>query len=1089
MSSIKSYSVYQEGIFQFGENGSGHGVVEAAAGSGKTSTLVELARRLTNKYPIANILFLAFNKHIADELSTRLAGTNASARTIHSAGNQAVGTIVKGAKIEGRKYNKLCEKWVDRNASKFAPDERMEIASVLAKLVNFARLTLVNVKDFAALDAMCLHFDIEVTHPSLMFGALPSILEEGKTAACTYKLIDFTDMIWLPIALNLTLPKYDFILVDETQDLNACQLELVMKMCGEKSRVVFVGDRCQPAGTMVEVVRQPGNKWHSATTELVPIEGLTVGDEVSAYAIAEGRVYRQPVLGITERPYSGNLVTVSMENGRSSRYTPNHLCVVSFEAFRDSYCVYLMQKGNQFRVGMSIVTLGNGKQTGPVQRMQAEGADSLWILEFHQTRNEAYIREQAIAGKFGLPGLMFTPKNGAIEGLCEQAWEFIGDNSRNGLDCLSYFGRHLAHPLFSKDAESLMPLNSTSARSLKRTMITHASNLMTGCLMLPTEGNKVTRKDDWQPIAVSKGYYEGTVYSLDVAKHHTYIADGIVTHNCQAIMGFSGSDNHSVDKIIARTNATTLPLSICYRCPSSHIRLAQMVVPSIEPRPDAPEGEVIFASGEEDLQKMVQTGDLVICRLTAPLIKECIRLIKNKVSAKVRGRDIGKDLVSLLKKVAKMEGFEYAKVVAFLEEFRKGQEEFLRQRDADESMIESLNDRVSCLQVCAENFLSAKSIDELAAEIEALFDDNRPAVWLSTVHRAKGLEADRVFILRPDKLPLRWKNQQAWQYSQEINLLYVALTRAKKTLIFLGELPDPCQKEEVLHPEAEALEAAQDVFALDMEPSEGFAIADDPMAPAWNACYSCGSALETSAEQENGACAFCMGWTAEYSMPTPPTVAEAVANLLSLATPPALPIAAVKAMDEAMSNLMELVHHKQALYMQDRIRAAADEVNRQWEIARGREAAQPASAPTHRCPHCAVALQEWEGWQMLPGLLCPACGTAFDQEGNQLSDSLQPWACPICGETGKGRCPNHGTASRAHELDARGRNEYDNSIDPITSREEAISRLIQEAREEETAAERSDEEHLGRAPEIAVVPEYDPEERPFGMKPGEGRRY
>jgi superfamily I DNA/RNA helicase len=69
-----------------------------------------------------------------------------------------------------------------------------------------------------------------------------------------------------------------------------------------------------------------------------------------------------------------------------------------------------------------------------------------------------------------------------------------------------------------------------------------------------------------------------------------------------------------------------------------------------------------------------------------------------------------------------------------------------------------------------------------------MFNDTRlpNAVTFSTAHKSKGLEADRVLILLPDKLPLTWKGQQPWEFEQEMNLKYVALTRAKKELVFVN---------------------------------------------------------------------------------------------------------------------------------------------------------------------------------------------------------------------------------------------------------------------------------------------------------------
>ena len=49
----------------------------------------------------------------------------------------------------------------------------------------------------------------------------------------------------------------------------------------------------------------------------------------------------------------------------------------------------------------------------------------------------------------------------------------------------------------------------------------------------------------------------------------------------------------------------------------------------------------------------------------------------------------------------------------------------------------------------------------------------------------KGLEAQRVFVLEANALPLRWTSQRPDQLQQELNLLYVALTRAKRDLFLL----------------------------------------------------------------------------------------------------------------------------------------------------------------------------------------------------------------------------------------------------------------------------------------------------------------
>jgi ATP-dependent exoDNAse (exonuclease V) beta subunit len=48
------------------------------------------------------------------------------------------------------------------------------------------------------------------------------------------------------------------------------------------------------------------------------------------------------------------------------------------------------------------------------------------------------------------------------------------------------------------------------------------------------------------------------------------------------------------------------------------------------------------------------------------------------------------------------------------------------------------------------------------------------------------LEADVVYILRPELLPLVRKNQQDWELEQEMNIKYVALTRAKQKMVMVS---------------------------------------------------------------------------------------------------------------------------------------------------------------------------------------------------------------------------------------------------------------------------------------------------------------
>jgi superfamily I DNA/RNA helicase len=254
----------------------------------------------------------------------------------------------------------------------------------------------------------------------------------------------------------------------------------------------------------------------------------------------------------------------------------------------------------------------------------------------------------------------------------------------------------------------------------------------------------------------------------------------------QSIYGFAGADARSFDNIIERTQATVMPLSVCYRCPTSVIEHAQTIVPGIEAAPDAKAGAVITIK-ESELPGIVGSGDLILCRLTAPLVKLCIELIGARIPARVRGRDIGKALLSIAKEALGKRPWSDFNIA--LSEYEAYRTEVLLARKHPEAQISSLNDKLAGIRACYDGFSNVKSMSEFVAAVEALFSDKDAMIDLSTIHRAKGLQAQRVFIIKPKKLPLVWKNQQPWEAEQEINLRYVALTRAQSELYFVTEPP------------------------------------------------------------------------------------------------------------------------------------------------------------------------------------------------------------------------------------------------------------------------------------------------------------
>jgi superfamily I DNA/RNA helicase len=244
----------------------------------------------------------------------------------------------------------------------------------------------------------------------------------------------------------------------------------------------------------------------------------------------------------------------------------------------------------------------------------------------------------------------------------------------------------------------------------------------------------------------------------------------------QAIMLFAGADARSFSTLRRELNATELPLSICWRCPSSHLDLARYLVPEIEDRPGAIEGEYEETVASA-LPRMVRPGEMVICRANAPLLSLAYSCVNQGIPVMIRGRNIGSGLADIVKKLKPNSTQELS---LKLKNYRTTNYQRLVDREASDSTIQAHLDACDCLDILSE---SHDNVFEILEAIEKLFcdSDDSEKVILSSVHRSKGSECDTVYILAPHLLGRKGKNEDAT--IQEVNLAYVALTRAKRRLV------------------------------------------------------------------------------------------------------------------------------------------------------------------------------------------------------------------------------------------------------------------------------------------------------------------
>jgi len=244
----------------------------------------------------------------------------------------------------------------------------------------------------------------------------------------------------------------------------------------------------------------------------------------------------------------------------------------------------------------------------------------------------------------------------------------------------------------------------------------------------------------------------------------------------QSIYGFRGADPLSMQRIQETFSCKELPLSLSYRCSQAVVLEAKRFCPQIEALPNAPVGTVKREDYKEVLAT-IPTGSRILCRINAPLLSCCIDLLAAGKSARILGKETAENLLATIQQIEQSHGLSTSGLDSFentkLEKFRAKKQK--HKADAFLDMMDSI--RI---------LLSKIKKEAIPATLSRLFSDSGNGITLSTIHKAKGLEAEDVYILRPEILP--WpKAEKDWEKQQERNLCYVAITRAKKNLVYVEE--------------------------------------------------------------------------------------------------------------------------------------------------------------------------------------------------------------------------------------------------------------------------------------------------------------
>jgi len=182
-------------------------------------------------------------------------------------------------------------------------------------------------------------------------------------------------------------------------------------------------------------------------------------------------------------------------------------------------------------------------------------------------------------------------------------------------------------------------------------------------------------------------------------------------------------------------------------------------------------------------------SDAILCRNTAPLVATAYALLGAGIGCRIGGREIGEGLIRLATRWKRIKTL--GELADRLEDYveRETQKWLAKGR---EDRAQQVSDQVEALKAISMSLVAdgQTMVSHLVVWVRKLFGDVKPGekarvVTLSTVHKSKGREWDRVFILyRNETMPSPWARKD-WQKLQEANLEYVAITRAKAELIYV----------------------------------------------------------------------------------------------------------------------------------------------------------------------------------------------------------------------------------------------------------------------------------------------------------------
>ena len=267
----------------------------------------------------------------------------------------------------------------------------------------------------------------------------------------------------------------------------------------------------------------------------------------------------------------------------------------------------------------------------------------------------------------------------------------------------------------------------------------------------------------------------------------------------QAIYSFMGASGDAINILNGILSATDigcvrLPLSVCWRCPTSHLDLVREIIPHIKNAPNAKVGAVNRTTKHQLLkQHPPKPGSVCITRTNRPGIDMCLTLTSMGIPSRMAGKDINRFLIDLFDKTCKSPMDFQRGYSATLDKYIDSKVSRLSEEEGNDMAIASILDRGESLRQLyysadEQNITNPHEFRKYISDMfvgEDEMDDNN-VVYCSTVHKFKGREADHIYILNPENIR-HPKAKTKLEKQQEINIDYIARSRSKDTLTYVSE--------------------------------------------------------------------------------------------------------------------------------------------------------------------------------------------------------------------------------------------------------------------------------------------------------------